>query len=34
MRCVGIGSPGILSKARLIVKGLNEMSMDKLREME
>jgi beta-phosphoglucomutase len=34
MRCVGIGSAEILSKARLIVKGLNEMNMDKLRVME
>jgi beta-phosphoglucomutase len=30
MKCIGIGSAEILSKAHLIVGGLNEMNMDKL----
>jgi beta-phosphoglucomutase len=34
MRCVGIGSPDVLTKAHLIVSGLNEMSLEKLRILE
>jgi beta-phosphoglucomutase len=30
MKCIGIGSAEILSKAHLIVRGLNEMNIDKL----
>jgi beta-phosphoglucomutase len=31
MKVVGIGSPQVLGKANLVVKGLNEMSLEKLR---
>lgn len=34
MRCIGIGSPGVLGKAHLIVKGLDEMDLDKLFEID
>jgi beta-phosphoglucomutase len=34
MKCVGIGSAEILSEAHLIVKGLNEMNIKRLRIME
>jgi len=34
MKCVGIGSSEILSKANLIVKGLNQMNIYKLRVLE
>lgn len=34
MKCVGIGSPDLLSEAHLIVKGLNEMNADRLFLME
>jgi len=33
MRSVGIGSPEVLGKANLVVSGLNEMSLEKLREL-
>lgn len=34
MRCVGIGSAEILSKAHLVVRGLYEMNIEKLRAFE
>lgn len=34
MTCVGIGSPAILAKAHLVVSGLNEMSLKKLKEIK
>lgn len=33
MRSVGIGSPNVLGKANLVVGGLNEMSLEKLKEL-
>ncbi len=33
MRCVGIGSPDILKKADLVVDGLHQMSIDKLKSI-
>jgi beta-phosphoglucomutase len=33
MKVVGIGSPQVLGKANLVVKGLNEMSLEKLRNI-
>jgi beta-phosphoglucomutase len=33
MKVVGIGSPQVLGRANLVVKGLNEMSLEKLREL-
>jgi beta-phosphoglucomutase len=33
MKVVGIGSPQVLGKANLVVKGLNEMNLEKLREL-
>ncbi len=33
MKVVGIGSPEILGEANLVVKGLNEMNLDKLRSL-
>jgi beta-phosphoglucomutase len=34
MKCVGIGSSNVLTEAHLIVKGLNEMNLDRLHDME
>jgi len=34
MKCVGIGSAAILTEAHLIIKGLNEMNLDRLHVME
>ena len=34
MICVGIGSPSVLKKANLVVAGLNEMSLQKLKEIK
>jgi len=34
MMCIGIGSEKILSKAHYVVPGLNEMSLQKLKEIE
>jgi len=34
MKCVGIGSSDILTEAHLVVKGLNEMNLDRLYDME
>ena len=34
MKCVGIGSSDVLTKAHLVVKGLNEMNLDRLHDME
>jgi beta-phosphoglucomutase len=34
MTCVGIGSPSVLKKAHLVVAGLNEMSLQKLKEIK
>jgi beta-phosphoglucomutase len=34
MTCVGIGSPSILKKAHLVVTGLSEMSLQKLKEIK
>lgn len=34
MKCVGIGSSEVLSEAHLIVKGLNEMSLNRLHNIE
>ena len=34
MKCVGIGSAAILTEAHLIIKGLNEMNLDRLHDME
>jgi beta-phosphoglucomutase len=34
MRSVGIGSPDILTKANLVVSGLDKMSIEKLKELE
>jgi beta-phosphoglucomutase len=34
MRCVGIGSPEILSKAHFVIEGLYQMDLDKLYKME
>jgi len=33
MKAVGIGSPDVLSEANLVVSGLNEMSLEKLRQL-
>jgi beta-phosphoglucomutase len=33
MKVVGIGSPQVLGEANLVVKGLNEMNLDKLRSL-
>ncbi len=33
MKAVGIGSPKVLTEADLVVSGLNEMSLEKLREL-
>jgi len=33
MKSVGIGSPGVLGRANLVVGGLNEMSLEKLKEL-
>jgi len=33
MKSVGIGSPEVLGKANLVVSGLNEMSLEKLKEL-
>ena len=33
MKVVGIGSPEVLGEANLVVKGLNEMNLDKLRSL-
>jgi len=33
MKAVGIGSPDVLTEADLVVSGLNEMSLEKLREL-
>lgn len=34
MTCVGIGSPTVLTKAHMVVAGLNEMSLQKLKEIK
>jgi beta-phosphoglucomutase len=34
MMCIGIGSPAVLTKAHLVVQGLYEMNLDKLRTIE
>jgi beta-phosphoglucomutase len=34
MTCVGIGSPSVLKRANLVVTGLNEMSLQKLKEIK
>jgi beta-phosphoglucomutase len=34
MKCVGIGSSEILTEANIVVKGLNEMNLDRLLDME
>lgn len=34
MKCVGIGSEGILNKAQLVISGLNEMNIEKLKIFE
>jgi beta-phosphoglucomutase len=34
MMCIGIGSPGILTKAHFVVPGLYEMNLTKLRNLE
>jgi beta-phosphoglucomutase len=34
MTCVGIGSPSVLKKAHMVVAGLNEMSLQKLKEIK
>jgi beta-phosphoglucomutase len=34
MRCVGVGSPEVLTKAHLVVSGLYEMNLEKLRILE
>jgi beta-phosphoglucomutase len=34
MKCVGIGSPEVLRNADMIIKGLHEMDLDKLNEIE
>jgi beta-phosphoglucomutase len=34
MTCVGIGSPSVLKKANLVVAGLNEISLQKLKEIK
>jgi beta-phosphoglucomutase len=34
MYCIGIGSPEVLKKAHFVVKGLNEMSLEKLKIIE
>jgi beta-phosphoglucomutase len=34
MACVGIGSPSVLKKAHMVVAGLNEMSLQKLKEIK
>ncbi|MEO6849244.1 MAG: beta-phosphoglucomutase [Mucilaginibacter sp.] len=33
MKAVGIGSPEVLGEANLVIKGLNEMSLEKLKEL-
>jgi beta-phosphoglucomutase len=33
MKAVGIGSPDVLGEANLVIKGLNEMSLEKLKEL-
>ncbi len=34
MRCVGIGSAGVLNKAHLIIDGLHQMTLDKLKNLQ
>jgi beta-phosphoglucomutase len=34
MMCIGIGSPGILTKAHFVVPGIYEMNLEKLRTLE
>ena len=34
MMCIGIGSPAVLTKAHLVVQGLYEMNLEKLRTIE
>jgi len=34
MMCIGVGAPNVLSEAHFVVKGLNEMSLEKLRIFE
>jgi beta-phosphoglucomutase len=34
MKCVGIGSPEILSKAHLVVSGLDKMNIDLLSKLQ
>ena len=34
MMCIGIGSPDVLKEARYVVKGLYELSLDKLKTIE
>jgi beta-phosphoglucomutase len=34
MKCIGIGSPAVLTKADFVVAGLSEMNLEKLRELE
>jgi beta-phosphoglucomutase len=34
MKCIGVGSPEVLTKAHFVIKGLYEMSLEKLRTLE
>jgi len=34
MKCIGVGSPGILKEAHYVIKGLHEMNLEKLKTIE